>query len=460
MNLTDLISTLQNGELETLVGLLEDDWLEAKSGKYDITADSGKTELAKDVSSFANRSGGLIVIGAQTSDSSIMAGRQIEKLSLFRVDLINPTDYYSILNDWIYPQIENLRINWLPSKSVPDQGILCLFIPPQIESLKPFLIKKDVDPSTNLRRKEIVFGYVERISHSSKPGSVQRIHSLIKAGRDNDVLERVLEKLNAIEANLPPTQEQSERKKGLEAILSTRITISSKAVGLIQQPAYYLAITPVEPTEVSSLFFSSTSEGIRRTLEHPRKLGFGGWDMNTSDHSELVGGKLLRVKSDRYKIVDLYRDGTLTLVCSAGSELLGFGNSFGEGKINPLALVEITYMFFDLYTAVISDLTSKPRSFRVRVGLARVKSDQYTFILYPGSIDEMRHRSPYDAYEAPAVEWSFTFEVEAQSFSVGKVAFTAIRELYTWFSITVDRIPYLNASKDSVDEELLKNPRG
>jgi len=458
MNINDLRLSLAAGDFQVLAGLLEDDVLEAKSGKYDTATDAGKAELAKDVSSFANRSGGLIVVGARTGDDSTISSRRIESVSPFPVELIDPADYFNILRDWIFPQVENLEINWHASQTDRSNGLLSIFIPPQPEILKPFLLKKDVDPVSNVRRKEIMFGFVERNSHNSKPTTIDQIHRMMRLGRDHSMLERILDRLNAIEVNLPPSQEQSERKKGLEAILSSRVTIASKAVALLHVPNYHLGITPVEVTEVRSLF-SSSPGGVKEKLEHPRQLRYAGWDMYTSDKAELVGGKLLRVSSEGYKVIDLYRDGTQVFVCTAGHELLCWGESFGDGRFNPLALIETTYMFFDLFAGILQDLEPQPRTLRVRVGLSHMKSEELTYVLAPHDVGSISPLSPFNSHRAPNDSWSVPFEVEVSDYSASRVSFIAIRELYAFFGIALEGIPYLNNTQNGIDENRLKNPR-
>jgi predicted HTH transcriptional regulator len=161
MNFIELKQKLASSEFDILIGLVEDEHFDAKSGKYDLSSDGGRLELAKDVSSFANRSGGIIVIGAKTTDDPSFYGRRIESISVFPFSLINPPDYHNVIKDWMYPRPDNTEIEWVPSKNESDKGLVYIFIPDQPQNLRPFLIKKDIDPTTNRKRKEILFGYVE-----------------------------------------------------------------------------------------------------------------------------------------------------------------------------------------------------------------------------------------------------------------------------------------------------------
>jgi len=67
-NLTpgQIIDCLARGEENRLAGIEESDQLDFKLAPYVLDAPHQKWELAKDVAAFANRRGGVIVIGIQT----------------------------------------------------------------------------------------------------------------------------------------------------------------------------------------------------------------------------------------------------------------------------------------------------------------------------------------------------------------------------------------------------------
>jgi predicted HTH transcriptional regulator len=67
----------------TLIGLHEDAWLEVKgSTPYNFDLPEGRYELAKDVSAFANGTGGIVLVGLRTTKQETT---QIEQITAFRV---------------------------------------------------------------------------------------------------------------------------------------------------------------------------------------------------------------------------------------------------------------------------------------------------------------------------------------------------------------------------------------
>jgi len=59
MSFESVKALLDGRAYDSLIGLREDAWLEAKGGEpYDLGAAHGRYELAKDVAAFANRAGG------------------------------------------------------------------------------------------------------------------------------------------------------------------------------------------------------------------------------------------------------------------------------------------------------------------------------------------------------------------------------------------------------------------
>ncbi|MBI5475076.1 MAG: hypothetical protein HY961_22255 [Ignavibacteriae bacterium] len=455
MNFIDLRSRLASGEFDFLIGLVEDEHFDAKSGKYDLIGESGKLELAKDVSSFANRSGGIIVIGAKTTDDPAFYGRRIDSVSLFPFNLINPTDYHNIIKDWIYPRPENVDVDWIPSKDESDKGLVYIFVPDQPENLRPFLLKKDVDPSTNRRRKEILFGYAERVSHSSDPVTVEAFHLMVRHGRENRWKEDIGSRLAAIEARLSESPEEKERKKNLEQIVLPRVGRSVEAAGLKEHRTYSLVVSPVDSTEVESIL-SSTPDSIASLLEQPPPLRYAGWGMETGDRAKLIGGEIRRVKADEYKVLDLYRDGTLVFACRADEALLGWGNRFGKTRINPVALIETTYMFFKFYELVLARLEPVINEARVWVLFHNLHSGGEITSLAPHGVDSTSQITDFYKRDAPENDYVGRVRIEIQNFDASRTAVLILREIYGWFGIESDKIPYLTTDKAAIDVERIK----
>lgn len=207
METADIIQHLISGDYSHLIGLPEDEHLECKSQPYDLTQDSNKRELLKDVSAFANADGGLIIIGAKTKKSQMSLGDEIEALRPMEQRLLDIEQYHNVLQDWIYPAVVNLKMHFC-EQNTSAKGIFVIEVPKQREELKPFLIKRFFDQTKSA---EIVFGYVQRQRSNNKPLSVTELQNALRKGFQ---YERHLEQQAKLEA-LPLFRNENTKVKQL-----------------------------------------------------------------------------------------------------------------------------------------------------------------------------------------------------------------------------------------------------
>ena len=71
-----VVDLMRGGRIDALVGQKESSWIDFKRDGYPSKTDEGKLELAKDVASFANTSGGLIIMESRPSRHSTSTVRQ------------------------------------------------------------------------------------------------------------------------------------------------------------------------------------------------------------------------------------------------------------------------------------------------------------------------------------------------------------------------------------------------
>src|SRR3990172_6449819 len=128
-----------NSDFDQLIGEVENVCFDCKSQPYQVQHEAGKRELAKDVSSFANAQGGIILIGIKTKKSATHFGDEIEEIRPSAQGLVNTSQYKDIIKAWIYPEIEGVEVEWMPTKSDATKGVVAVKIPTPKESLKPFL---------------------------------------------------------------------------------------------------------------------------------------------------------------------------------------------------------------------------------------------------------------------------------------------------------------------------------
>jgi predicted HTH transcriptional regulator len=81
-DLEKVLAIVRAGKFEELIGVVEGDKLECKGSSYRLDDEHERFELAKDVTSFANAHGGVILLGVQTVNPLISLERSEHSRSL------------------------------------------------------------------------------------------------------------------------------------------------------------------------------------------------------------------------------------------------------------------------------------------------------------------------------------------------------------------------------------------
>lgn len=175
---------LESGRLKDLIGFKEDIYFEAKGKSgYDFESPVGRYELAKDVSAFANAEGGYLIIGLKTDPMVKEKTDNVIELELIANEESEKKRYDGIIREYIYPSI-NPEINWIEDIDHPGFGILCIFIPKQNQNKKYFLITNII--GKNDRKREIVFGIVQRRDSSNHPLTKKKLYKMMQNGISDD----------------------------------------------------------------------------------------------------------------------------------------------------------------------------------------------------------------------------------------------------------------------------------
>lgn len=148
MTIDEVKKLLESGDFEKFKNQKEGDHFEAKQKKpYDIdSTDSTKrfsafVKLASDVASLANGKGGFIACGLQTQKLQDSPHDEVIDLDLMRKeDFYDQNVTQALIIDSIHPRLE-LQLEWYPSSGDSQLGIGVIFIPPQDESKKNFIVK-------------------------------------------------------------------------------------------------------------------------------------------------------------------------------------------------------------------------------------------------------------------------------------------------------------------------------
>jgi len=445
-----LQTILESGNFDDLIGAVENNWLECKAAPYRVKEEHQKQELAKDVSALANASGGVILIGLKTQRDAIHFGDEIREIRPFPQNLVNANQYHDILKSWIYPVPRQVEIRWYSSCSEQNKGILALLVPAQASVHKPFLLTRTLDAKE--KHVEIVFGYIERRRADAEPMSVQELHGLLKDGLRFESLdqrvETIQETLEQLRQHQTPgilAPSQPDHSK----LLENRVTAALIEADLDGRPNFSLAAVPVQAVEMPALFERRDAD-IVRLLENPPELRQSGFDLQTGVSARIVRGQLRRAATPRYKTLELSRDGTLIFGAAADENFLCWGKhtiASGPLRINPLVLIESIYLFVELSRLVFQQANPQPKAVEYRLGLQKMTVQGKPCVLIPGPIGTFAWQFGTDIRKAPAPYFIFTLNWSDPTIKPGRVAFRLVSEVYRWFGVEDNCIPY-NVQED------------
>lgn len=434
--LDDIVAS---GDFGALVGASETAWFECKGQPYQIGNDEAKRELAKDVSSFANASGGRIFIGVQTTSSTTHFGDEVEKIRPFPQSLVNVGQYTDVLDAWVYPAIAGLKIMWVPMKDDGTKGVVVIAIPPQIASSKPYLVTKTFDGA---KHSETLLGYAERKGDAGKPLGIAELQAALRAGLNYDALMSTrFEALETLIKGTAGTAPFAPEKKIPEPTIVQRIK-TALMHGTISEGRHIIISAVPSPSGQLKTVFASSGDSIRRKLENPPQLRAYGWDLTHHDQAKIMKGEAIRVTNGNRKVVDLYRDGMMIAAAPADGSFLAWGRNDNKQRLNPLALIEYVYSFLNFYSLVLQDFEKPPTSIAVRVELHRMHLDNTTSTLGPHGMKSMSQQFGTDDQPAPDADGVFALEVPISEFNPSCLLFDVVKEIYLWFGIEEDKIPY------------------
>ena len=171
---TDLV---RSGHAAVLIGQPEGPWFDGKGAPYQLATDADKWELAKDVGAFANASaGGLILLGARTRKGQ--NGDVVQSISSFELSMFSPSRYRNIVTRRLHPAVEGLEVRAVPITAA--RGVGYIYIPPQREESKPFVLAGVVVAS---RHRATHVSIPERDGEDTRFADATEVRSLLQAGR-------------------------------------------------------------------------------------------------------------------------------------------------------------------------------------------------------------------------------------------------------------------------------------
>jgi hypothetical protein len=425
-NEKELEEILGSGEFDRLIGKYENEWFDCKKAPYDLESEKGKHELAKDISSFANVDGGYILIGAKGEDDLSHSGEQIKEISTFEQTLVNIEQNKKIIADRIHPNVEGLTMVWYSSKDNPAKGLILIKIPPQKESVKPFLNNKIFDEEGN-KISGTIFGLFQRRGDNSTHFELRDLYRLIQLGQH---YEKNLEgRLDALElrfkefSDTSRKEDSDKKKETLEKKINERIIATLTKTNQLEEPTLVLAAYIEENYRIKNFNFSGEISNLLQRTTQP--LRDGGWKLLYS--SSLMTNSLSLIEAGyNSKSLSLYDDGSAIYLSDI--DQIALINS--PSQILPIALIEVVYQFADFYKRFIDFIEDDFKNVIIRVELINLKKDNFQTSLSR----DLRPMRVYTHYPAPEDSMKHDIETD-RDFRPEVLAFQIVKTIYHWFGI-------------------------
>jgi len=455
MRAEEVLNLLHSGEFEELRGVVETQAIEFKGAPYVLDSRKNKLELAKDLSGLANAGGGVLVMGVGTCVLEGHPREAAERIRSFAAERVNVKQYEDVLADWVYPRL-NVEIRWVESASDKGKGLVYVRIPESQVARKPFLTVHVLHEDDRMLGN--VVGFFQRRGDKVAHWSAEELHHVFKDGlRFDDHLSDINETLGKL---LSGAKTKESVRISPEA-LNQRIENAIQAVGLTDRCSYVLASCPDVEVEIRGLFESSTSDMVK-LIDGPPRLRYAGFDIATGEGSKIVNGELRRSILKPYKVLEVWRDGTVIFVTNGDEGFLCWGdyNSDKFLRVNSIALVESVYLFALFARNVYEGGNVPDCPVTMRLELHNILETK------PYGLSKCRTRSGWAYAETDLKQAKFKSTVLEQKFGWRHIspevwAYKIVGDFYAKFGLEHQFVPYTKGENGTmaIDPERIRNIR-
>jgi hypothetical protein len=230
-----------------------------------------------------------------------------------------------------------------------------------------------------------------------------------------------------------------------------------------ESPFFIYSMIPVEKTMFTSFFETGP---LKSFLENPGQLRYAGWDLTTGGQARIIKGHYLELKSAERKRLQVYEDGSLFVKVSADQDYLSWGvndETFRRApRLNTLALIEFSFNFCLLCAGLIKYLEPEPSQVDLNLEIRNAFLGESKLSLIPRPVS--RFGFGYDdRYPAPEPSMKRRVRVPTEQIKARPdvAAFSLVREIFIWFGITPDTIPYASVEDGVrfIDRDKIENSR-
>ncbi|MBI4298562.1 MAG: ATP-binding protein [Chloroflexi bacterium] len=393
-----------------------------------LSNDDEKREVLLDIASFANSSGGYILIGVR-DDGSGQAQR-------FEPELVGEVgriaqSVRSLSQDNISERIEGIEIE---ERVVQGNPIGIIRVP--ASARRPHMVTYGrrtffVTRYENGKREMTIGEIREAITEDTLGRRLSRIESAVARLAEDTAREREIRAMAAIAAEGPAAILLSENGEVVATSLRDRFR---QEVG--QQPYFRIAATPVSPRR-TLLNVDATS--VRDLLTHPPGSRRNGWNMEVTTARPIRTITGLVIGDKRFEYLELYENGHMEFWSPLGNHFC-WRQTPEEFRVHPrlypYPVVEYPVTFLRLYKPLLVD-TGYSEDILVELEYRNVRN----YVLRPGIPQDILFDTtrvlPYQEAHliVPSMRLINTFDADV-------AAYQAIRLVYAGFQLAEDAIPF------------------
>lgn len=248
-----------------------------------------------------------------------------------------------------------------------------------------------------------------------------------------------------------------DAKNLAEDPVAQRLEAAIELAQLTEHSVFALTAKPWPDARFKTLFAGNDATLVRN-FNNPPKLRAAGFSLEHDGNSRIVMGEVRRVLIPSWKILELWRDGSLIYAVDALVQpFWGSPRRDGSLQLNPLALAEPVYLFAELSRLMYEESTQKPERVEYRMRFERLIQDGKRASLGEGPLQPFFFGDPSQHY-APDSDMERSIMWEQGDIDSGAVAYELVQEVYHWFGISDDGIPYTKQANGVtvIDPEALK----
>lgn len=218
-----------------------------------------------------------------------------------------------------------------------------------------------------------------------------------------------------------------------------------------QRPMFIFSMVPRDHTSFKD-FFESVE--LRSLLEAPGQIRPSGWDLVTHDRARIIKGDYLELKSAERKRIQVYEDGSIFVRVPGDEDFLSWGindKTFKEmPRLNTLALVEFSLNFCNLCSGLIKYMRPEPSEVELAVEVKNAFLESSKLFLIPHPVSTQWWHFSDERHYAPDPSTKRRVLVAAQLLKSRPdvIAFLLLRQIFLWFGVASDMIPYSSSEGD------------